>query len=662
MQNCPWISSGASVRSRSWCVRRSHALRGAANRRRQLTLVAALVALSASEVNAATIRVPAGGNLQSALNAAQPGDTILLDAGAEYVGNFILPAKTGDAFITVRSATSDALLPGSGVRIAPSHRALLARLRSPNAMSVLRTAPSAHHWRLRYLEFAGNADGRGDIIALGDGSSAQNALDLVPHDLVLDHLYVHGDRLVGQKRCVALNAAAVTVRDSHVSDCKGVGMDTQALAGWNGPGPFTIENNYLEGAGENVLFGGADPAIAGLVPTGITFRRNYVSRPMDWRNPIVSTPAGVTASVVTAGGTLAPGTYAYRIIARRPAGQGTTARSKASDQVIGAVTAGGQAIRITWRPVPGASEYQVYGRVPGGQSMYWTVAAPEFVDAGAPGASEAVPTAGETYWLVKNLFELKNARNVIVEQNVFENHWKQAQAGYAIVFTPRNSGGACTWCGLDNVTFQFNIVRHVAAGLNVLGYDVPSEPTRQTVGLTIRHNLFHDVSTAYGGNGWFLLIGDEPRGVTVEHNTVDFDGSTAVYAYGGTTSAPRLIREFRFINNALRHNRYGINGASSAFGNTTLSRYFPDAVVQGNWLQGGSASNYPAGNLFAGTFGAAFVDAAGADYRLSTGSVLLGRATDGSNVGADVLTLLSGAPPMARLAPPIRPGGLRVVQ
>ena len=125
---------------------------------------------------------------------------------------------------------------------------------------------------------------------IGDGSSAQNSLDKVPHDFVLSHLYIHGDPMWGQKRGIALNAAAVTIRDSHISDCKGVGQDTQAIGGWNGPGPYTIENNYLEAAGENVMFGGADPAIANLVADGITFRGNYLSRPMAWRDPILRTP------------------------------------------------------------------------------------------------------------------------------------------------------------------------------------------------------------------------------------------------------------------------------------------------------------------------------------------------------------------------------------
>ena len=112
------------------------------------------------------------------------------------------------------------------------------------------------------LEFGANDQGFGDIIQLGDGSSSQNTLAKVPHHLMLSHLYIHGNPLVGQKRCVALNAAHVTIKDSHIAECKAVGQDSQAIGGWNGPGPYVIDNNYLEGAGENILIGGADPSIA----------------------------------------------------------------------------------------------------------------------------------------------------------------------------------------------------------------------------------------------------------------------------------------------------------------------------------------------------------------------------------------------------------------
>jgi hypothetical protein len=595
-----------------------------------LTLV-----LCASSVNGETRTVRGGDNLQTVLNSAKPGDVVLLEAGAEFVGNFVLPVKTGDAPIVVRSAFN-AGLPAAGQRIQPGHAPLLARLRSATTVPALRTAAGAHDWHLLYLELAANQNGFGDIIQIGDGGSSQNTLAKVPHDLYLSHLYVHGDALQGQKRCVALNAATVTIRDSHISDCKGVGNDTQAIGGWNGPGPYLIENNYLEAAGENVLFGGSDPTIPNLVADGIVVRGNLFSRPLAWRNPIIPTPQ-VTGAAEGAG-SLPAGTYAYRVIARRLVGQGTTGRSTASVEVQVSVGDGG-AVRLSWAPIPGAADYRVHGRTAGAENTYWTVTGTSFVDTGAAGTEGAVPTTGGTLWSVKNIFELKNARNVVVEQNVFENHWKESQPGYAIVLTPRNSGGACTWCVVEYVRFENNIVRHVAAGINLLGYDIASRPTKQTNGIVIRNNVFDDVNTSYGGNAWFMLMGDEPRDVVIDHNSVSHNGSSFIYLYGGTKTDAREMSNVRITNNAARHNSYGINGDYFGYGNGVITQFLPGATVSGNFLSGGSASKYPAGNVVAGTFEAQFADAAGGDFRLQSDSRLRGVATDAGDIGADLGSL-----------------------
>jgi hypothetical protein len=346
------------------------------------------------------------------------------------------------------------------------------------------------------------------------------------------------------------------------------------------------------------------------------------------------------------------------VLARRQVGGGTWGTSAPSAQVT--ATVGDQAaVSITWAAVADATEYRVYGR-----GQYWTVTRTSLSDTGAAGAAAAMPTAAGTTWQVKNLLELKNARHVTIEYNVFENNWVNAQKGYAILFTPRNQDGACPWCVVEDVTFQFNEVRNVAGGVSILGYDSPNI-SAQTRTVLIRHNLFHGITNTLGGSGWFLLIGDEPRDVTIDHNTIDFDGTTAVYAYGGTDTAPRQIAGFRFLNNALRHNQYGINGAGSSTGNAALAAYFPGSVVQGNWLQGGTASRYPAGNIFAGTFEPAFMDVAAGDYRVSVGSVLLGAALDGTNIGADTFTALAGlrlATSGISATAPVRPGGLRVVR
>jgi hypothetical protein len=101
-----------------------------------------------------------------------------------------------------------------------------------------------------------------NLILLG---ARESAIEELPHHLVFDRCYVHGDPAVGSRRGVALGSRETAVIDSWISDFKERGADSQAIAGWNCPGPFRIENNYLEAAGENVMLAGGSEG-SGLVP------------------------------------------------------------------------------------------------------------------------------------------------------------------------------------------------------------------------------------------------------------------------------------------------------------------------------------------------------------------------------------------------------------
>src|SRR4029077_17730711 len=154
-----------------------------------------------------------------------------LQAGATYVGNFVLPVKNGAAYVTIRTATPDTFLPGTGARIDPAQAPLLAKIHSPNANAALATMAGAHHYRLLFLEFLPNARGAGDIIQLGDGTAAQYALADVPHDLEIDRCYIHGDAVFGQKRGISLNSASTSITNSYIADIKAIGVSSQAISG-----------------------------------------------------------------------------------------------------------------------------------------------------------------------------------------------------------------------------------------------------------------------------------------------------------------------------------------------------------------------------------------------------------------------------------------------
>ena len=228
------------------------------------------------------IAVGADGDLQAALNTAQPGDVIALEPGAVYRGSFALPKKAGAGWIVVRSGAPDDKLPAPGTRVTPAFAPVLAKIVSPNSNPAVYTAAGAHHYRFVGIEFstAESVKTTYSIVAFGgvQGSDADT-----PHDLILDRCYVHGHPGLSSSRGVLLNSASSAVIDSHVSEIHAVGADSQAVLGYNGPGPFKIVNNFLEGAAENIMFGGADPRIPGLVPSDIEIRGNHLFKPLTWR-------------------------------------------------------------------------------------------------------------------------------------------------------------------------------------------------------------------------------------------------------------------------------------------------------------------------------------------------------------------------------------------
>jgi hypothetical protein len=493
-----------------------------------------LTAFAVGEPIAQTVTVSAGADLQVALNQARPGATILLERGATYVGNFVLPAATGDddRIITIRTA-GDQGLPAPGTRMTVEAAAPLAKLRSPNGSAALATAPGARGWRIELVEFQANRDGANDIITLGSGSNAQTSVAQVPSNLTLDRLYIHGDPAKGQKRGVALNASHVTITDCYISDIKAIGQDSQAIGGWNGPGDYVIENNYLEAAGENVMFGGSDPAILQLTPTNIQVRNNFMSKPLAWRE------------------------------------------------------------------------------------------------------------AGQPVWQVKNIFELKNARRVVVEHNVLEHSWEQAQTGYAVLFTVRNQDGACAWCQIEDVQFRGNMVRGAAAGVQILGID-PNYPSRQTNNIVIRDNVFDDIDREkWGGDGYFVFLSDSPRDVTIDHNTI-VQGKSS----GLVKIAHGIAQGMTITNNIALHGDYGIIGNDHGVGNDSIRTYLPGAAVTRNVIAGGNASAYPPGNLFPSVdeFRRQFVGFDAHDYHLAPQSSWRHAASDGRDLGADLAIVAAAHP------------------
>lgn len=511
--------------------------------------------IASTPVTGQTIEVGLGGDFQAALNRAKPGDEIVLQAGAAYTGNFILPAKESSGkWITVR-ASNMAGLPAEGTRVSPKDAAAMAKIVAPNANPAVSTELRAGYYRLVGLEITVEPTVKTSwaIVSLGKGLPEQTTLDVVAHHIILDRVYIHGAPKHDCFRCVALNSDSSAVIDSYLSEAHVVGFDSQAICGFNGPGPFKIVNNYLEGSGENIMFGGADPAIPDLVPSDIEFRGNYCFKPLSWKI---------------------------------------------------------------------------------GHPCY----------AGTP-------------WTVKNLLELKNARRVLIEGNVFENNWVHAQNGTAILFTVRNQDGKAPWCAVQDVTMTNNVVRNSPAGFVVMGEDSPnkSQPSRRFL---IRNNLFDRIErTAF----YITSAADE---VEIDHNTFAPTNYSAFFMTGLTghdasgKAVGKPCRRFKLTNNIMG---FGLYGPGIDGGQNTFAEAFPELTWDKNLFVGygeGRAQSamkrntYPAGSLFEpiqtsdGGYGDAdwpavgFDDYTGGKYRLTRTSKYKGFGTDSKDLGVDMDSLI----------------------
>ena len=247
---------------------------------------------SASAPTVLNVPSPQYPTIQSAVNAAKFGDTVVIQSGLTYFEAIVLKYKSGAGYITIQSSALSGL-PPAGVRVGPANSRFMAKIVPPNpsdiAISTEITANGpSHGYKLIGLEVAKTDTSQitYDLIRLGSGDGNQNTLAKVANQFVVDRCYIHGNANGELRRGIALNSASTTIESSYISDVHQVGTDTQAIGGWNGPGPYIITNNYLEAAGENILFGGADPAISNLIPSDIDSRHNYLSKQLAWHERV----------------------------------------------------------------------------------------------------------------------------------------------------------------------------------------------------------------------------------------------------------------------------------------------------------------------------------------------------------------------------------------
>ena len=218
----------------------------------------------------ATIFVNSGGDLQAAIDAADLGDEIVLEAGANFTGTFTLPDKgAGSDWIIIRSSAVDSMPPGKRATVADAS-SMPKIVGSGSPVMAFRAEPNAHHYRLIGLEIYPRS---------GQFTYALNSFEWSNHHIIFDRVYAHGNEL-GGRRFAALNGQNIAVIDSHISGWWENGADSQAVW-WKEGQTHLLHNNFLEAAGEVIMTGGA-PYVDSRLPSDITITKNTFTKRLSW--------------------------------------------------------------------------------------------------------------------------------------------------------------------------------------------------------------------------------------------------------------------------------------------------------------------------------------------------------------------------------------------
>ncbi len=392
----------------------------------------------------------------------------------------------------------------------------------------------------------------------------------------------------------------------------------------------------------------------GAIPDNIRIRRNHFYKRLAWRDPILGTVGTVTPSATGSNGTLAAGTYYYRVVARNPNGYSNNAvHGTASAEVSCTVTAG-QRCDLSWTAITNATHYRVFrGTAPGAQTGYLEVSTNSAADTGTALTASTFPTVSK--WSVKNLFEIKFGTNYQIDSNIFENSWTGVDNGDAIWLKSNNSGGSADFAQTKNVIFERNKIFNVPGCFNILGrISNGNDASAVLENLVIRNNACYDSNSSWldpddAANTRMAINLNEPvQGVTIENNTFIHTMKGFMYLIGQT---PNAISTSGLVvrNNIGLANTYGIfctgQGTSCTSGTAALEIGAPGWVYAGNVLCGAPSASYPTGNLYPTcaefTGSTHFTDYANDDYTLKVGSSWKGTAVGGGDPGANWAVLNS---------------------
>jgi hypothetical protein len=641
-------------------------------------------------------------DIQAAINEAQLGDTITIQAGVVWTvaSPLTLYRKTtGSGQLTIRTSTDDNLLPADGVRITAAYKPLLPELRLTNSnaslITVEQTANAVENYTFLGIWFsaAQGIDSGYDLIHLwvapsvGGWASVSNASNTTPVTLTVasttgfsngDHVEVDGNtgNAGANGWWVLANVRATTM---GLVGSRGTGASSgttqvQKTLQWDAsqtPNNIVFDRCLFLAAPLSGIRQGV--RVAGR---NITIENSYCDQIKAQSDSqciaMPSTPGPVLITNNFLGGgpgeTIITGGAIPNLAGPDGTGQNAenvtiTHNALYKDPALYKYDSWSSAMWVRQgKIIPGGNGYNyiaVTSGTTGGTAPTFPTSlcsAPPVCSGGCCVTDGSVIWQQNWFlnsakWTFKNLLELKTADGVTAKWNTFDGTWEDGQTGEAIIFGEGMQG----YIGVgktEHVEFANNVVRNhtlfaVLTASGDYGYGIADD-------INLHDNLV--LPGKYNEGGAYLWWTNPSRTVPstttppyfsklrVVHNTVEKStGASVGFWYFGTGPAP-------YDSPAITDNLFNISGNPYPLVCSVCPSYadrkaaLDNKTIGGytftnNVLAGENLFSWPNGNYNTAWGAIGFTDTGNSDYRLENGSPFVGRGTDGKDIGADTTQL-----------------------
>jgi hypothetical protein len=497
------------------------------------------------------------------------------------------------------------------------------------------TGNDADNWRLTGLDMrqANGIINDPGMVQFGDAAETTSAN--TPNNIELDHCWIEATQ-PGAVRGVWINGRNINVHDNYISGFRREGIESQAILLMGGPGPFTIDNNYMMSMGEIFLSGGGE---AGILPGDLTFTRNYLESPQKYNpwNPSVFDTNDVDSSTnltLSSSGTTVTSV-----------GHGCPTLPDGTCIRVLKLTSG-----------PQAGELRTVSSAPDANTL--TIEQAFSANQSSVSATLYTPWTG-----YKNNFEIKFLAGTanLIEGNVFDGAWTMGQDGAGLVLTVRTQQDATPNATIKNTTIQYNWFRRFNQFLRLLSPDNEGGVGVAMEDVVIKHNLIEPAYQFSGGGlqtggptdtiRWAVLGGASSTthgtDLWIQHNTTYSTKNMAtIIIFTGDTSGDWI--NFKAENNlfAVDNTFGGFFADGGATGTTALDAWCNGSgnySAVNNTFQNQSTSGYPSGTFSeTSASGFGFNNVANLDFKLTSGLYRAGQsrqASDSTDRGADIDTL-----------------------